>query len=69
MTAREYAMECGIEIVGKLTKKVDKTEKFNYYKGEMEIVSTVYYEDEAGTTISGSKKSGWCLVTADGAVY
>lgn len=69
MTAREYAIECGVELVGKLTKKIYKKEKFNYFKGEMEVISTIVYEDEAGTEISGNKKSGWCLTTADGCVY
>lgn len=68
MTAREYAEECGIKLVGKLTKKVTKREKFNFIKGEMEIISTVYYTDEAGNEITGSKKDGWCLTTADGEV-
>ena len=69
MTAREYAKECGIELVGKLTKKVFETEKFDYWKGEMITEKTVYWIDEIGNEISGSKKAGWCLTTADGTVY
>lgn len=69
MTAREYAKECGVELVGKLTKKVSKVEKFNYVKGIVEVISTVFYIDEAGTEITGSKKDGWCLTTADGDIY
>ena len=68
MTAREYAKKCGIEIVGKLKKKVVKTTKFDWKKGEEKEVSTVYYTDEAGTEISGNKKDGWCIVTVDGDV-
>ena len=69
MTAREYAKECGVELVGKLTKKVIENNKFNYFKGEMEIEKVVYWIDEAGNEISGNKKNGWCLTTADGEVY
>lgn len=68
MTAREYAAECGIELVGKLTKKIVKREKFNAFKGEMETISTTYYIDEAGTEITGSKATGWAITTADGEV-
>lgn len=68
MTAREYAKECGVELVGKLTKKVDEHEEFNYYKGEFEIKKTVYWIDEVGNELS--KENGiWCLTTADGDVY
>lgn len=62
-TIREYAKEVGFEIVGKLTRKVSKAEKFNWAKGEMETVSTIYWEDEAGNTYTKG-----CIVTADGAV-
>jgi hypothetical protein len=60
---REYAAENGFEIVGKLTRKVDKREKFNIVNGEMETVSTIYWEDEAGNTYTKG-----CITTADGAV-
>lgn len=69
MTAREYAKECGVELIGKLTKKVASYEKFNYFKGEMETEKIVYWMDEAGNELSGNKKDGWCLTTADGTVY
>ena len=62
-TIREYAEENGFEIIGKLTRKVSKTEKFNLVKGEMETISTIYWEDEAGNTYTKD-----CIVTADGAV-
>ena len=68
MTARQYAADCGIDLIGKLTKKIAKSEKWNAYKGEMEITSTIYYIDEAGTEISGNKAGGWTITTADGAV-
>ena len=68
MTARQYAAEYGIELTGKLTKKIHKSEKWNAYKGEMEIISTSYYIDEAGTEIIGNKADGWTIITADGAV-
>lgn len=68
MTGREYAKECGIELVGKLQKKVFTQEKFNYYKGEMEVKKIVYYVDEAGNELN-KEKGGWCLTTADGTAY
>lgn len=62
-TFREYAKEHDFEIVGKLTRKVSKIAKFNWAKGEMETISTVYWEDEAGNTYAGD-----CICTADGEV-
>lgn len=63
MTIRQYAKENGFEIIGKLTKKVSKVEKFNMVKGEMETISTVYWLDEAGNEYTKN-----CIVTVDGAV-
>lgn len=62
-TIREYAEANGFEIVGKLTRKVDKKEVFNYLKGEMEVKSTLYWEDEVGNTYTKD-----CICTADGSV-
>lgn len=62
-TIREYAKENGFEIIGKLTRKVSKAEKWNAVKGEMETISTIYWEDEAGNTYTKG-----CIVTADGEV-
>lgn len=63
MTIREYANQNGFEIVGKLTKKVEKREVFDYAKGDMATKSTVYWEDEAGNTYTNG-----CIVTSDGTV-
>lgn len=62
-TIREYAKANGFEIVGKLTRKVEKREVFNYYNGEMEIKSVVFWEDDAGNTYTKN-----CICTADGVV-
>ena len=59
-TIREYAKENGFEIIGKLTRKVSKQEQFNMVKGEMETISTIYWEDEAGNTYTKG-----CIVTVD----
>ena len=68
MTAREYAKECGIELVGKLTKKVSTFEKFDYSNGEMVTEKSVYWIDEVGNELS-KENGNWCLVTPDGTVY
>lgn len=62
-TIREYAKANGFEIVGKLTRKVDKKEVFNYLKGKNEVKSTVYWVDEAGNSYTK-----YCICTVDGAV-
>lgn len=60
-TIREYAKENGFEIIGKLTRKVSKVERWSWNKGEMVVESTIYWEDEAGNTYTKG-----CIVTADG---
>lgn len=68
MTAREYAKERGIEVIGKLTKKVQEFKKFDYFKGEMVVEKNIYWVDEAGNEFS--KENGvWCIVDAEGTVY
>lgn len=62
-TIREYADMNGFKIVGKLTRKVYKKERFNYLKGEMEMINIIYWEDEAGNTYTKN-----CITTVDGAV-
>jgi hypothetical protein len=62
-TIREYAAENNFDIVGKLTRKVSKVERFNLVKGEMETISTIYWVDEAGNEYTKN-----CIVTVDGAV-
>ena len=62
-TIREYAAENGFEIVGKLTRKNEKHEVFDYAKGKVVTKSVVYWEDEAGNTYTPG-----CIVTLDGMV-
>lgn len=62
MTIREYAKSVDFEIVGKLTRRVRKTERFDWCKGEYIVQSTTYWVDEAGNEYG----SGY-IVTADGA--
>lgn len=69
MTAREYAKECGIELVGKLTRKIDITTEWSWSKCEEVEKKTVYWVDEVGNTLTGNKGGGWCLATPDGEVY
>lgn len=68
-TAREYAKECGIELVGKLKKCYVEKERWNSKKMCFETKKETYFIDEIGNEISGSKKEGWCLTTPDGDVY
>lgn len=60
---REYAEECGFEIVGKLTRKVEARTKWDWAKGEEVVEKIIYWEDEAGNTYTKG-----CIVTADGDV-
>lgn len=69
MTARQYAAECGVELVGKLTKKTSTSREWDWGKGEEVEKKTTYYIDEAGNNLIKGKNGGWCLVTADGTVY
>ena len=68
MTAREYAAQCGVEIIGKLQRKSSAREVFDPLKGKMVTERHTYYIDEAGTEINGSKEAGWAITTADGEV-
>ena len=60
---REYAEAHGFVIVGKLVRKVEKRERYNFLTGEFELKSTVFWEDEAGNTYTPN-----CIVTVEGDV-
>ena len=47
---RDYAKSVGFEVVGKLTRKVQKVKKWDWAKGEEVTKSVIYWEDEAGNT-------------------
>ena len=66
MTAREYAKECGVEIIGNLARKVHVQTEWDWDKCEDVEKRTVYWEDEAGNEFYKDKNGGWCLVEADG---
>lgn len=66
MTAREYAKSVGIEIIGKLVKKVITHERYDIKKDEFVEAKITFYIDEAGNEFH-KDKSGWCIITADGA--
>lgn len=69
MTAREYAQECGVVLIGKLTKKISHRKKWNAYKGDFVTESIISWIDEVGNEIiQGPKKGTWCIVTAEGGV-
>ena len=67
MTAREYAKSYDVEIVGSLKKKVHKTTRYDWSKGEDVTTSNVYYIDDVGNEIHRIQDS-WCIVTKDGEV-
>lgn len=68
--AKEYAKECGVELVGKLKRCYDEEQVWNSKKMCYEIKKTeVYWEDEVGNQINGNKEEGWCLITPNGDVY
>lgn len=69
ITARKFAQYCGIELVGKLTKKVNTTKEFDLNSLEDVVVKTTYWEDEIGNKLYGNKKEGWVLVTPEGNIY
>lgn len=65
MTAREYAKVVGVEVVGKLTKKVITHERYDIKKDGFVEVKLSFYIDEAGNEFH--KENGeWCIITADG---
>lgn len=67
MTAREYAKTVGVEIIGILKKKVVTHERYDIKKDAFVESKLVFYIDEAGNEFH-KDKSGWVIITADGAV-
>ena len=70
MSAIEFAANCGVTLVGKLSKRIAKSEKWNPAKGAFVTVCTTYYIDEVGTeVVQGAKKGTWSIITADGGLF
>lgn len=67
MTIRQYAKECGIPIVGKLTRRPDWEYCLDYSTGMKVHSGCRHYTDEAGTEFIHGPK-GICIVAPDGAV-
>ena len=67
MTAREYARECGVELVGKLTRKTWEQKRWDWNKCDEVIDKHTYYIDEVGNEMH-RVNGGWCLIEADGGV-
>lgn len=67
MTAREYAASCGVELVGKLTRKTAIQTRWDWAKGDEVKERHTYYIDEIGNELH-RVNGEWCLVTADGGV-
>ena len=65
MTAREYAKAVGVEVVGKLTKKVITHERYDIKKDDFVEAKIVFYIDEAGNEFH-KEKGEWVIITADG---
>lgn len=68
MTARQYAESFGVELVGKLTRKVAESKEYDYVKDVFKTVKTVYWTDEVGNELMSCGKGKWVLITADGGV-
>ena len=67
MTAREYAKKCGVDLVGKLTRKTAVQTNWDWSKGDFVEERLTYYVDEAGNEIHRGDR-GWCIITSDGGV-
>lgn len=67
MTAREYAASCGVNLVGKLTRKTAIQKHWDWSKGDEVEERNTYYVDEVGNEVHRAD-GRWCLVTADGGV-
>lgn len=67
MTAREYAKSVGIEIVGKLTRKVRIHERYDANKDKFVEARTVFYIDEIGNEFMPCEVGNWVAITFDGA--
>lgn len=68
MTAREYAKQIGVEIVGKLSRKTGVHTKYSARKDEYVEDRFTIYVDEAGNEFIPDGTGSWCCVTADGGV-
>lgn len=67
MTIRQYAKECGIPIVGKLTRRADWEYYFDYPTGMKVHSGCRHYVDEAGTEFIHTPK-GICIAFPDGSI-
>jgi hypothetical protein len=65
MTAREYAKTVGIEIIGKLKKKIVSHERYDIKKDDFVEAKIVFYIDEVGNEFH-KEKDAWCIITANG---
>lgn len=69
MTAREYAKAVGIEVVGKLKRKIATHEKYDVLKGDFVEEKFAFFVDEVGNEfMKCNDGESWVAVTADGGV-
>lgn len=67
-TARQYAKECGVEVIGKLKRKYYEYKEYDSLIGEMVIKKESYYMDDAGNEFH-YEKGYWCIIASDGTIY
>lgn len=67
MTVKEFADAHGIEIVGKLTKKVSIREDYSVSKGFFTVKETVYEDEEGNAFVIDDKGMFW--VDKDGMTF
>ena len=69
MTAREFAAQCGVELVGRLQRRYISREEWSWKMSKKQTVKVPYYIDDIGNEIYGNDKNGFCLITPEGNVY
>lgn len=65
MTAREYAKNVGVEVIGKLKKTSVIHERYDVKTDDFVEAKIMFYIDEAGNEFH-KEKGEWVIITANG---